>query len=341
MEIIDTKTMKFASSPGYNYFFNKINGEFSRWGKTFEEDPEYAPSPELADIEVSTICHNGCPFCYKSNNCNGMYMHLEKFKSVLSSLPNTITQIAFGIGDIDSNPDLYKIMQHCRDNGIVPNITINGSRMTPHDYDMLSGLCGAVAVSLYNYDTCKNAVVELGKHGLQQVNIHCLLSEETFNKCMNISQKAHSDPLLARYLNAVVFLMLKPKGDKNTLHAVSKAHYKELMACLKENNVRFGFDSCSAPKVMEIMPEQSESIEPCESTLFSLYINVQGKAYPCSFSENEGEYQGIDVAAAPDFITDVWNSDQFNKFRSAVINNKDKNGCRNCPLFSLEFGSEK
>ena len=340
MQIIDTSNAKTVVSEDYNFTFNKTNGAFSRWGTTLNDDPECALSPEIADIEISTICNHGCKFCYKSNTFNGKYMTLYTFKKVFDKLPKTITQVAFGIGDIDGNPDLYKIMQYTRTNGVIPNITINSARMTPHDYDMLSSLCGAVAVSLYDYETCRTAIHELGKRGLHQVNIHCLLSEETFDKCMDIAQKAHSDPLLSKYLNAVVFLWLKPKGDRNTLHAVSESHYNELINYLKTNKVRFGFDSCSAPKVMDVMPEHSEYIEPCESTLFSMYINVDGKAFPCSFSENECGY-GIDMLNINDFTTDVWNSEQFNRFRKSVIENKDKNGCRNCPLFDLKFGDEK
>lgn len=49
-------------------------------GKTKEEDPEYAPFPEILDIEVSTICNgipnvsgieSPCAFCYKSNTKHG------------------------------------------------------------------------------------------------------------------------------------------------------------------------------------------------------------------------------------------------------------------------------
>lgn len=338
MPIIDTPTTKTVISPNYNFVFNKINGTFSRWGSTVDDDPECAPSPEIADIEISTICNHGCKFCYKSNTCNGKNMDFDTFKQIFDKLPETVTQIAMGIGDIDGNSDLYKIMQYTRSKGVIPNITINGARMSSHDYDKLSELCGAVAVSLYDYNVCKNSIVELGKRGLRQVNIHCLLSEETFDKCMNIAQKAHTDPLLEKYLNAVVFLWLKPKGNRNTLHAISEAHYNELINYLKTNNVRFGFDSCSAPKVMNVMPEHAEYIEPCESTLFSMYINVNGKAFPCSFSENECGYTGIDMLNINDFTTDVWNGEQYNRFRNAVIWNKDKNGCGNCPLFNLKFG---
>lgn len=50
-------------SPDYNYLFNLNNGYFLRWGKTEADDPEVAPGPEILDIEITTICDGGCPFC--------------------------------------------------------------------------------------------------------------------------------------------------------------------------------------------------------------------------------------------------------------------------------------
>ena len=95
--------------------------------------------PEIADIEISTICHGippvgmdkpvPCKFCYKSNSGRGENMSLDTFKQIFHKFPRSLTQIAFGIGDIDSNPDLWNIMRYCRDNNyqfIVPNVTVNG-----------------------------------------------------------------------------------------------------------------------------------------------------------------------------------------------------------------------
>jgi radical SAM protein with 4Fe4S-binding SPASM domain len=76
-----------------------------------------------------------------------------------------------------------------------------------------------------------------------------------------------------------------------------------------------------------------EYVEPCESTLFSIYINVDGIAYPCSFSE--GVCEGVSVIEN-DFLNDVWMSEPFMDFRDSVIGNKDENGCRKCPLYDLE-----
>ena len=55
--------IKQTRMPGYNYDFYD-NGMFLRWGYTKDHDPDFSPiGPEIADIEVSTICNgpNGTP----------------------------------------------------------------------------------------------------------------------------------------------------------------------------------------------------------------------------------------------------------------------------------------
>ena len=103
---------KLAASRSYKYNYEIGSGLFHRWGYTLKDDPEYAPFPEIADIEIATTCHglgSPCPWCYKSNTSSGEYMPFEMFKIIFDKFPKGLTQIAFGIGDIDSNPDMYKI----------------------------------------------------------------------------------------------------------------------------------------------------------------------------------------------------------------------------------------
>ena len=57
--------MKQVRTPTYNYNFNEDNGYFERWGSTPDDDPQYSPiGLEILDMEVSTICHKGCQFCF-------------------------------------------------------------------------------------------------------------------------------------------------------------------------------------------------------------------------------------------------------------------------------------
>lgn len=200
--ITTTQDGKVLSSPGYNFVFRRDDGFFARWGRTFQEDPDYSPyGPEIADIEISTICHgvgHPCRFCYKQNGPVGQNMSLATFKKILVRLPPTVTQIAFGIGDIDANPDLWDIFQHCREHDVVPNVTINGARMTSEHYDRLAVLCGAVAVSHYEDDVCFDAVQHLADAGLQQVNIHQIISKETYKDAERVIRAAKQDPRRTR-----------------------------------------------------------------------------------------------------------------------------------------------
>ena len=67
--------------------------------------------------------------------------------------------------------------------------------------------------------------------------------------------------------------------------------------------------------------------EPCESTLFSMYVDVHGMAHPCSFTEDE---HGVSMLEAKDFLADVWNSPRFQLFRSKLLF-----GGRKCPAYNV------
>jgi len=346
--------VKFVKLPNYNMVFNPANGFLARWGNTPEEDPVMCSvGPEILDIEISTICHGvsnkiddpsckPCAFCYKSNTGIGENMSLETFKTVINKFPKVLTQVALGIGDLDGNPDLISIMEYCRKIGIVPNLTINGYGLTDEWAVKLSNLCGAVAVSHYGNDLCFNAVKKLTDAGLTQTNIHKLLSKETYKSCFDLIDKVVFDPR-TKGLKAIVFLLLKPKGNRNHFHSiVNLEDYKKLLDYAKEKGVQVGMDSCSAPMALRSLPSETiPSIEPCESTLFSLYINTEAEAFPCSFTEGEPGWEtGINMLEVEDFLKDVWMSPRLDEWRQGLLKSSDgcggcsvKQHCRSCPVF--------
>lgn len=175
LKILENKDLKVCKSSDYNFIFNKNNGFFARWGKNKSDDPIYAPSPEIADIEITTKCEGVdgklCSFCYKSNTPNGENMSFETFKKIFHKLPKTLMQIAFGADShATSNPDLFKMMDYCRNNKynkVVPNITV--AEITDETTDRLVNVCGAVAVSKYeNKNICYDTVGKLIKSILKQ-----------------------------------------------------------------------------------------------------------------------------------------------------------------------------
>jgi MoaA/NifB/PqqE/SkfB family radical SAM enzyme len=316
-------------TPGYNYVFDPSTGHHQRWGTSLGDDPQWSPiGPEILDIEVSEVCHGGCKFCYKSNVASGRNMSFDTFKAVIDKMPS-LTQIAFGIGDIDANPHLWPMILYARSKGVIPNITINGYRMNDTHYDRLMFSCGAVAVSLYDKEDTYNAVYELTRRGMTQINIHALVARELHSNLYELINDAQTDPRLEK-LNAVVLLSLKQRGRGVGYHRLPDLSYEAFVQHAMKH-VRVGFDSCSAHRFRAALGEKAadyeEFIEPCESGLFSSYVNVEGKYFPCSFAEN-GE--GIDVANCENFLEDVWYHPNTIAWRRKLIA-----GCRHCPLYEV------
>jgi len=342
------KNVKTYKSETYNYIFNKDNGFFARWGKSMDDDPVMSPiGPEIADIEVSTICTGPfgkrCAMCYKNGTAHNENMTIDTFIRLLEKLNQTknLTQIAFGIGDIDANKDLIPMFKHSRENSVVPNLTVNGARLDNVFEDKtyaehIAELCGAVAVSHYDDDLCFNAVKKFTDLGMTQVNIHKVLSEETIDDCMRMLKLRQTEERLSK-LNAIVFLLYKPKSGNAMTPLKNVFKYRELINYAIDNNISIGFDSCGANKFIDATKDKpnakqfEQMAEPCESGLFSVYINVHGYFYPCSFSEDIGEWKtGIDVVNCNNFLEDIWFHPRVKEWRSTLIENK-----RSCPIYNI------
>jgi MoaA/NifB/PqqE/SkfB family radical SAM enzyme len=340
IKLFENDQAKLVRSENYNYNFDKVTGNFERWGATKDDDPEYAPAPEILDFEVTTICDHGCPFCYKGNTKNGHNTSFEDFKTVFDKIPNTLTQVAFGAdASATSNPDLFNMMHYARSKGVIPNITV--ACISQETAQGLASVCGAVAVSRYDKkEECYTSIKMLEDAGLDQVNMHILVSAETEEWIW----ETFDDFLEGKIpgLNAIVLLGLKKKGRGEGFNVLDAESYKILINFALDNNIPIGADSCSGPKLISAVKGRDnydaiyEMVDPCESTLFSMYVDENCRFYPCSFMpKTEGWESGIDMLAVKDFEKEVWNGKKTFTFRDKLCNNKDCNGCRECPVFEV------
>ena len=331
--------VKMCRSPEYNYMFNLDNGYFLRWGKTETDDPEMAPGPEILDIEVTTICANGCPFCYKGNTANGKNMSFETFKQILDRFPPTLTQLAFGAdASATSNPDLFKMAEYARSRFVVPNITV--ANISNETADRLSKLMGAVAVSRYaNKEPCYDSIKRLTSRGMRQVNIHNMICEETFDQTIETIYDMKHDPRLAD-MNALVMLSLKRKGrGEHGFTPLSQDRFNELVSEAQKAGINYGFDSCGSSKFLSFLEKNDPmnrkqlemSVEPCESGLFSTYVNVDGIYTACSFCENTPFWsEGIDIKSVTNFTKEVWMNPKVIEWRKLLLEKG-----RNCPIYDV------
>ena len=262
-------------------------------------------------------------------------MTFNTFQNILDKFPETLTQIAFGIGDLDANQELWEMFSYCRKKNIIPNITINGTGLNEEMASNLVKYCGAVAISHYEDEICFNGVKLLTDKGLKQVNIHKLVAKETIESCYSLLEATKNDSRLEK-LNAIILLGLKKKGERNNFNILPYSDFRELIKHALDNKIRIGFDSCSANKFMEAIKDNSEyeiykmMSEPCESSCFSLYINVEGIAFPCSFLEGEPICEGINILSVKDFFKDIWYNERIDNFRRNLLKIN-----RNCPYFKI------
>ncbi len=365
MKIVENEVGKALYSKKYNFIFRYDDGFFMRWGEHTDDGPQFSPyGPEILDLEISSgKCNGRCEFCYKDNGADGNthHMTLDEFKIIFNKMPKTLTQIAFGICDISSNPDFFAMMEYSRKNNVTPNYTCNGLEVTEEVAERTSKTCGAVAVSLVNKDKTYDAIRKFVKAGMIQCNMHYMLSEETYDKAFDVVD----DMAEIKGFNAIVFLQYKPKG-KNTdaFHPILDVKkYTRLINYCDDKQVNYGFDSCSAPIFLESIKADyapfdgklsvemdkmrkmvnswkrrreerlTQMAEPCDSGLFSSYINCYGKFFVCSFAEGEDKWvEGIDVLNCKDFIKDVWMSRRLKKWRKRLIKNE-----RSCPIYEISL----
>ena len=359
--IIDSKGAKAIVSEDYNLLFNKQTGYTMRWGKTKEDDPDYSPfGPEILDLEISSAATNdvdsgdplhihtnhgcrglGCSqFCYKRNRKSGsVHMSLDTFKGIMDRMPKSLCSIAFGVlSPLEQHPQLWEIFDECRERDVVPCVTIN-QEVSLSVGDKLARHCGAVAVSLneHNREQAYESIYRLTRvHGMDQVNIHIVLSNDSVGFIKSVVADIKSDSRLAK-LNAMVMLSFKDKAKTCAMEPITSNYYREVIDCCMEAEINFGFDSCSAKaylKAIEDHPEKAKLetyVEPCESMMFSAYIDVNARLYACSFLENAGPYlhDGIDVLESDDFM-DIWGCDRVHEWRENLLELG-----RGCPVYRI------
>lgn len=351
-----------SAEEDFHLLFIKSTGFTAKWGKTLEEDPPYCPfGPEIADIEITKLCRGirnkegkraVCGFCYKCLTPNGLYMSFDTFKQVFDKLnaPKTLTQIAFGTDAEASdvlNPDIWKIFDYCIENGVTPNITV--ADIDEHAAKNLVKRCGAVAVSYYGlvdknrcYDSVRLLLDEAAKiNKKMNINIHCLLSAETYDSVFELLEDRLKDPRL-QGMGAIVFLSLKQKGRGVYFNRITEEQFKKVVDTCFEKNISMGFDSCSAPKFLNAIKDRSDKdtlknyVESCEALGYSAYIDATGTFYPCSFMEKEGDWKdGIDLLKIDDFVKEVWYEPRVVHWRDESMKCIECHGCNMCKFYNV------
>ena len=302
-------------------------------------------------FSYNMLVHN----CYKANTGKkaGNYrnMSLETFKKLYVKFPKTICQIAFGITSLDANPDMFPIYDFCRENGVIPNMTISsGDNPSDEVLDKITNTCGAIAISIYanqdkdaRYNLLRRMIAAVERNNTREnkmaINIHFVVHKSSLKTAYEVCSDLVTDPTL-KGVNAIVFLGLKPKERGQAFEVTKNDEFTKLVNFCFASGLRFGFDSCSAPGFEKAVQESktltdeqkkqyTQMSEKCESGKFSAYFNVVGEYSHCSFGEDMEKGWGISLLDDNiDFMRDIWVSKQINAFRDELKANDGQ-----CPLF--------
>ena len=346
----DTFKLTWCEDHHYNCFFNKLTGYNIRFGKEVDDDPSWCElGPEIADIEVVTgscpkVNSENCRWCYKNNtSAAGKAMTFDQFKKVINSFAANLSQVALGITGVKSNPQLKDMLVWLREQGIIGNLTLTGADLDDELADVLCQYCGACAVSCYDKakDLCYNTIKKLHDTAREKfkrnmsVNMHIVIADFSMNHVMDVLNDIKNGKVPG--LKSIVMLHAKPVGRaKNLDCSLSKDNLVNVVKFCLNNNISFGFDSCNAHNVQDILVEMDksrlcDSIETCESARLSIYVNVDGKITPCSFVEHVYENSAIDLLNNDVAVKDVWATDKMlNRFRNC-------NKCStSCPIYALD-----
>lgn len=324
MKLVLTKLIK---NDKYVIGFNGMTGfEFTQ-GINDNPDPFVLDSPSMIDIGVMGHCSNNCDICYQGN-INIPNMKLEDFKLIIDQCKDHITQVALGgKGDPNKHENFKEILEHCRENNVIPNYTTSGNQLTDEEVE-ISKLTGAVAVSNYNKDFTYLALKKFMDNNIK-TNIHFVVSKRSFEDSINIlkGEDIWNGKIDLSKLNAIIFLLFKPQGnglDKKDL-CLTQDQIKEFSKfLLLESKTKFkiGCDSCMINKVSQVRQlTDSESIfvDTCEGSRMSCYISPDMMFMPCSFG-NKNEY-GIKIDKNNP-IQKIWNEGSpFKYFRNVLKEN--------------------
>lgn len=330
--------------------FNPKNGFLVR-GDSLDtkSNPTQRSFPELIDIGIMGTCHishlnickNAGIDCYqKASNSKKPNMSLQDYARIIDECKKKVFQVALGgAGDPNKHEDFENILKITREANIVPNLTTSGIYLTNQEIQCMKKYCGAVAVSFYsrlsndkkesNLDTI-NAIKRMVEEKCI-VNIHFVISSETINEAIiRLEQN-----LFPKGTNAVIFILYKPSGFGNpekTLDLNNKS-FKKFLHLVQKNKFEFkiGFDTCCTPAILKECSLISEdSLDFCEAARFSMYIDSELNAYPCSFDCDKQAYKENLKGKT---LEEVWYSKTFQKFRD-----KQEGSCITCKNKALCLG---
>ena len=332
----------------YNFieYFNPQNGFLIRSDVIGKKgiNPIQRSYPELLDIGIMGQCHiSQLGICKRAGVDSYQQallkktpnMSLENYKKILIESQEKTFQIALGgAGDPNKHEKFAEILKLTRKYNIVPNLTTSGILLTDNETKLIKTYCGACAVSFYSrLDSCNNetnretinAINKLIKVGCP-TNIHFVISKDTIEEAITRLE----NNLFPKGINAIIFILYKAAGFGQTdkILNFNNKYFQKFLDIVNNRKFDFqiGFDTCCTPAVLKGCPNiPLESLDFCEAARFSMYIDSEMNAYPCSFDCSNKRWL---VSLKDISIQEAWDSKIFSEFKNHYFKSCLNESCK-------------
>ena len=348
MEKIAFGRMIIYKDKKYNFieYFNPQNGFLIRGDVIGQKgiNPRERSYPELLDIGIMGQCHiSQLGICKKAGiDCyqqallkKSPNMSLENYEKILIESQGKTFQIALGgAGDPNKHEKFAEILKLTRKYNIVPNLTTSGIFITEDEIKLIKTYCGACAVSFYsrldsginetNIETIE-AINKLIKANCT-TNIHFVISKDTIEEAIIRLE----NNLFPKGINAIIFILYKAAGfgQIDKILNFNNKYFQKFLDIInnKKFDFQIGFDTCCTPAILKKCSKiPFESLDFCEAARFSMYIDSEMNAYPCSFDCSNKKWA---VSLKNNSIQEVWDSKVFSTFKDNYYNSCLNESCK-------------
>jgi len=294
------------------------------------------PLPSTANFEISTVCRLKCPMC--AHGFGGvlhpnMFMPLDTFKSMWDKVKSFTKNVyLLGGGETFMHPNVYEIMEYCKD----ANIIVHTNGNPDLDYNRILDYVSQIHFSvdglnqeMYEKYRANGSFDKVIKNirGLvnarkqrNQSKTEILFKFVAFKHTEHHADEAYN---LAESLGVDSF-RLEPAAFP-TLH-LGKEMYDEFMPTKPEHK-RLGYIDFEKKEMC--LPREKDNVF-CSASLISYFVRIKGDVSPC-----------CNLSALPNVVTfgnltnmsfeEIWRDPDYRDFRLKVLKNRwDEERCRTC-----------
>ncbi|MGA2916646.1 MAG: radical SAM protein [Sedimentisphaerales bacterium] len=259
-------------------------------------------APTEVHFAITNKCSVGCPHCYMdAGKQDEGELDTASLKHALDILAQMkVFHIALGGGEALERPDLFEIAEYARTKGLVPNLTVSGSKITADVAEKMK-VFGQVNVSLDgvrdNYGAFRkkdmfavadNAIDRLIKAGVP-TGINCVIGRNNFDGIPGLFEYA-----AGKQINEIEFLRLKPSGRGMEKYLEQRTTYEQnisLAPLLAKLSAKYKITAkidCSFIPMLCYHNPPLEMLEAtatygCEAGNVLLGIRSNGAVSGCSF----------------------------------------------------------